>query len=1523
MKHKHLISLTFLSLLLSTASSCSSYKPESNIVSNIPNDNGNFDDSNKDLDKSEEDIVDDEEDEIKNNTDVIKRALSSDFVYDLNVTRNEVTLISATNASITTLEIPSILSDGSNDYTITRIEDNAFNGLKNLTSVSIPDSVTYIGQKAFSNCSSLINIEVSNLNKKYTSIDGVVYTKAVTEIVLCPNGRVESVTVPRTVNKVKAYAFANCSKLTAVYLPSSIVSILEGAFYNCSSLTSITIPPSTVSIGNGAFSKSGLNSIVLPKNLKSIGSWAFKDATNLNEIVLPENIREIKSDTFFNCSSLNYVYLPTKLTSISHNAFNGCTSLSSITIPESVYTVGDYAFKNLKAGFELNLLSSEVPSTWSSEFNPDNYTVNLDYKNTNVVVAGDGVIYKEISNNEYMVVGLDTIVNTTKTITIYNWLNGKKVTKIMDNAFKGSDITRVTFGAVVEEGFINYIGRYAFADCKNLNIINSNSPLLITKFNEYVFSGCSALTDISLVSKIPNITTVGAYAFDSCSRIPTDLFSVASNFDSYTFNECKFLSSRNSSPTAFIFPTTDKLTNFNSFLFNDTKFTEFTFHQPIDFISPYAFDNMDALQRTWIRYNGSKNYTSKEGLLFKGDFLNTLYYIPSDYPTNLDLASATDAVYGVFDTLKNYSNMSISINRSNTTFFIENNILFQRKNGKVILLKCFSNESRIELTTKFDYISNSAFKGCSNLTNLILKDTGCVDIGSYSFKDCTNLKYVTLPSSLISIGANAFENCTSLLKPDLPDTLTYLPTGIFKNCTSLSVLKLPLSLTSIDDDAFNNCTSLKSLTIPNSVVDITDDAFNGCDNLTTITVDENNTSYYYRDGALYVAGYDSSTLTYNPKKLIQILNSKRTSFVLPSTVSSISDNAFKKCTSLTSLSVEQGNTTYSVKNNVLFEKNDGETTTSLVFAPSNITSLTLDKDVSYIKDGALDNTVNLSRVTVDNDNQWFSSDEYCFYNKDKTVLLRVLNNTNEVEINDSVEYITSGSFSYYLQDLNKLNTLRLPDNLKYISDDELTNFNSLTRLDFPNSYFVNNIKNKININNLTTLYIDGSCKDIPAKTFKGLTNLQEVHLNYGIETIGDEAFMNCSNLTKLGFNAHYTGYLSYIGNSAFKNCRNLQDPNKVIFPDDIIWTDVDVIVGESAFENCTSLTKYPLVWRAFYSRDSAGRVLQTRILPVLSTKAFKGCTGFIDIKIDHTLNGLPESVFENCTSLTSVTLPTSLKKDDFSQDAFKGCTNLRSFNISYSSTSPLGELYATDGVLYAKPTPTSSTYSELLKYPYAKSGAFAITSYESVRTINSRAFENCTGLTSLVFENNKQYITTIEQNTFKTCTKLQLITLNHNNIVRDCRSIFNFSTITNVYLTTDVTAISANSFYGLSDLKFVYFSAITNGTIVTVPTGNDCVPSITTIGNYAFYGCTKLVLGTASSYRKSFNELTTIGAYAFYNCRATPYFYVIRRKVITIGTNAFGNCNAEIHSNNSRFQASSATWNPSGCKFDYNLFDIL
>ena len=149
---------------------------------------------------------------------------------------------------------------------------------------TIPASVYYVSA-AFDGCSKLTAIQVEADSYNFASRDGILYSKDMTVLILCPDGKSGHVTVPDTVQEINSCAFDDCSKLTGVTLPDSITAINPGTFINCSGLTGMTIPNSVTYIGPDAFCGcSGLVSIEIPAGVTYIGWAAFYDCYNLTSI---------------------------------------------------------------------------------------------------------------------------------------------------------------------------------------------------------------------------------------------------------------------------------------------------------------------------------------------------------------------------------------------------------------------------------------------------------------------------------------------------------------------------------------------------------------------------------------------------------------------------------------------------------------------------------------------------------------------------------------------------------------------------------------------------------------------------------------------------------------------------------------------------------------------------------------------------------------------------------------------------------------------------------------------------------------------------------------------------------------------------------------------------------------------------------------------------------------------------------------------------------------------------------------
>ena len=211
----------------------------------------------------------------------------------------------------------------------------AFKGCTSLSSVTIPNSVTTIGDGLFSGCYGLTNITVDSDNENYCSDSyGVLYNKDKTKLIQYPIGNtLTTFTIPDTVTTIGDSAFEGCTCLTNVTIPESVTSIGNGVFYNCRGLTTFTIPDTVTTIGDSAFEGcTGLTSATIPNSVTSIGYSAFEGCTGLTSVTIPNSVTDIGRWAFEGCTGLTSVTIPESVTSIGSGAFAECYSLTSITV---------------------------------------------------------------------------------------------------------------------------------------------------------------------------------------------------------------------------------------------------------------------------------------------------------------------------------------------------------------------------------------------------------------------------------------------------------------------------------------------------------------------------------------------------------------------------------------------------------------------------------------------------------------------------------------------------------------------------------------------------------------------------------------------------------------------------------------------------------------------------------------------------------------------------------------------------------------------------------------------------------------------------------------------------------------------------------------------------------------------------------------------------------------------------------------------------------------------------------------
>ena len=179
-----------------------------------------------------------------------------------------------------------------------------------------------------------------------------------------------SITIPNSVTSIGNYAFYDCSSLSSLTIPNSVTSIGNGAFEYCSLLRSVTIGNSVTSIGSSAFEGcSALTSITIPNSVTSIGNGAFEYCSLLRSVTIGNSVTSIEDEVFYNCSSLTSITIPNSVTSIGNYAFYNCSALTSITIPESVTSIGSNAFSNCSSLTSVTCKATTPPTTGSFAFN--------------------------------------------------------------------------------------------------------------------------------------------------------------------------------------------------------------------------------------------------------------------------------------------------------------------------------------------------------------------------------------------------------------------------------------------------------------------------------------------------------------------------------------------------------------------------------------------------------------------------------------------------------------------------------------------------------------------------------------------------------------------------------------------------------------------------------------------------------------------------------------------------------------------------------------------------------------------------------------------------------------------------------------------------------------------------------------------------------------------------------------------------------------------------------------------------
>ncbi|MBR4324328.1 MAG: leucine-rich repeat protein [Bacteroidales bacterium] len=336
----------------------------------------------------------------------------------------------------------------------------------------------------------------------------------------------QQITIPNSVTSIGDCAFCCCSSLQQITIPNSITSIGDSAFIWCSSLRQITIPKSITNIGNNPFANCPLLTLesqsfrfIVEKgffidrqeqniityiggidtsfdSVRSIGDFYLVECKPLQHIIIPNSVTSVGDSAFWGCSSIQQITIPNSVTSIGVSAFNGCSFLQQITLPNSITSIGDSAFCGCSSLQQITVPNS-ITSIGNKPF-ANCPLLTLESQSFRFIVD-NGLL---IDSQEQTII---SYVGYNKEITIPN-----SVTSIGDWAFSCCEsLQKITI-----PNSVTSIGEWVFSYCSSLqNIIIPNS---VTSIGKSAFDGCSSLKQITILN---SVTSIGQNAFEKCELL--------------------------------------------------------------------------------------------------------------------------------------------------------------------------------------------------------------------------------------------------------------------------------------------------------------------------------------------------------------------------------------------------------------------------------------------------------------------------------------------------------------------------------------------------------------------------------------------------------------------------------------------------------------------------------------------------------------------------------------------------------------------------------------------------------------------------------------------------------------------------------------------------------------------------------------------------------------------------------------------------------------------------------------------
>lgn len=646
------------------------------------------------------------------------------------------------------------------------------------TNITIPTEVLYnnvyydvtsIGNLAFSSCSALTQVTISN-SVKSIGYSAFTYCSALTQV-----------TIGNGITRIGNNAFSHCEALAAVYYTGDVEGWCEITFAD---------GPSTNPLYNAHnlyINNTLLTELIIPEGITEIKNHAFYNCTSITKVTIPNSVTKIGFYAFYYCSNLTQANISNGVQNINHNAFNGCSSLENITIGNQVTEIGAYAFNNCPA-LTTVYYTGDITRWCNISFDSDNsnplyYASNLYINNT---------LLTELT--------IPDDITEIKNFTFYNY-----------DALSQVNIPNS----------VTNIGESAFNDCDGLTEITI--PNNVTTIGEKAFNDCSALTKITIGSSVESI---GKYAFSDCSAL-TSVHSQAttaptlnSSYNSFASTSFDLVFIPANSTESYI----EKWGNGYTYI-EEGSDTELSVHveTPGSLAAAVIVAGSTPAKVTRLKVTGTLN-NDDFGIL--KTYMTKLYSLDLSGITNTTLPDKAFQDKATLIDIKLPDNLTAIPDYAFdackfTSIDIPNSVV---SIGNSAFYECTSLKE-VSLSENLTSIGSKAFYGCSALGSITIPGS-VVSIKDQSFSGCDVLKQVNIEDignwcaiTFSSASANPLYYVNNFyvdnqLATDLviPDNVTAVSKYAFTNATNLESVTFGSHVENIAYDAFQNCTNINKLT---------------------------------------------------------------------------------------------------------------------------------------------------------------------------------------------------------------------------------------------------------------------------------------------------------------------------------------------------------------------------------------------------------------------------------------------------------------------------------------------------------------------------------------------------------------------------------------------------------------------------------------------------------------------------------------------------------------------------------------